>query len=162
MSTPALDRPAPAIPPSFARIDDPRLAPPATPGILLLGPGSVDLDAPFMLSGVFAVSDAEHRRRSGTPHRDLVLSVHREPFYASLHPFRDCLVFVDDVLAIGELRAGWFRLDVWSCCGFRVEGRYYLRVSLGAMMSAVCEVAVGAPLAADPLLRDRRRTPRPL
>ena len=143
MSAPVLDKQPPPIPPSFARIDDPRLAVPAAPGILLEGPGSIDVGAPFLLSGVFAVTDSEHQRRSSTTHRDLVLSVHREPFYASLHPFRDCLVFTDDVLAVGALRAGWFRLDVWSCCRFRIEGRYYLRASLGTMMSAACVVTVG-------------------
>jgi len=131
------------LPPSFARIDDPRLALPPSPGILLVGPGAIDIDAPFVLSGRFVVTEAEHRRRSGATHRDLVLSVHREPFYASLHPFRDCLVFADDVLAAGDLRVGWFRFDVWSCCGFRVEGDYYVRVSLGTMISPACAVKVG-------------------
>lgn len=140
MSTPSL---RPAMPPSFARLDDPRLAAPAEPGVLIVMPASLDRNAPLMLSGVFAVTEAEHRIRSGTPHRDLVLSVHREPFYTCTHPFRDSLVFADDVVAVGGLRIGWFRLDVWSCCELRMEGRYYLRVSLGTMISPVSEVVVG-------------------
>jgi hypothetical protein len=131
------------LPPSFARLDDPRLGPAAAPAIRLVGPGSIDVATPLVVSGAFAVSEAEYLQRKGTPHRDLVLSVHREPFYACLHPFRDCLVFADDVLAAGGMRIGWFRLDVWSCCGFRLEGHYYVRVSLGALVSPVCVVAVG-------------------
>lgn len=135
----------PAGRPSFARQDDPRLAPPAEPGIRLVGPRTIDVDAPLVLSGAFAVPEAEHARRSGTPHRDLVLSVHREPFYACVQPFRDHLVFADDVHPARGLFVGWFSFDAWSCCGFRLEGRYYLRVSLGRTISPVCEVTV-API----------------
>lgn len=128
---------------SFARIDDPRLAPPESPGIRIAAARSIRVDAPLVLQGIFVISEAEHAHRSGTPHRDLALTVHREPFYACVQPFRDNLVFSDDVVAAGDRRIGWFTLDVWACCGFRAEGVYYLRVSLGEKISPHVLVEVG-------------------
>lgn len=135
--------PRPGVLASVAPCDDPRLPWPTEPRIQIACAGAVDIAAPLVLAGVFAVTAAEHDSRAAAPHRDLVLTVHREPFYAVRQPFRDSLVFADDVAGAGPLRIGGFRVDVWSCCAFRVPGRYYLRVSLGMMLSNVCDVLVG-------------------
>lgn len=130
-------------PASFARPDHPSLSVPGEPGIRIVAPRTIALDAPFPIAGCFAITEPEHFARAQTPHRDLVLSVHREPFYACVHPFRDRMVFADDVLAAGPLRVGWFSFDVWRYCAFRREGRYFVRISLGERISQAAEVAVG-------------------
>lgn len=128
--------------PRFAPVDAPELDAPAGPGIRIAAPGLAAADAPFVVSGRFVIPEDEHRGRGGTPHRDLVLTVLRDPLYAACHPFNGCIFFRDDVRVEAGLAQGWFTLDVWAYCGFRTPGKYFLRVSLGHTLSDYVETVV--------------------
>lgn len=127
--------------PRFAPVDDPALAA-VDAGIAIAGPGIVEAGAPFVVAGKFSISEEEHRRRATTPHRDLVLTVLREPLYATGHPFGQCVFFRDDVQLGGGRAVGWFMFDVWAYCGFRTPGTYFVRVSLGEALSGYLETVV--------------------
>lgn len=121
--------------PAFAPVDDPALNALTAPGIAIVGPSVVEAGEPFVVAGKFVIGDEEHVRRGTTPHRDLVLTLLREPFYASCHPFGRCVFFGDDVRRGGGTATGWFTLDVWAYCAFTTPGRYFVRVSLGDTLS---------------------------
>jgi len=112
------------------------------PGIKICGPQSISQQNPFTVSGRFIVDEKEFERLGGSPHRDLVLTVLREPMYGSYHPLKGCLFFRDDVQKLSGAYAGWFTLDVWAYAGFRYEGTYHVRVSLGEALSNVIETRV--------------------
>jgi len=112
------------------------------PGIAICGPKSVSQHTPFTISGRFIVEEKEFERLGGSPHRDLVLTVLRDPMYGSYHPLKGCLFFKDDTQKLSDAYGGWFSLDVWAYSGFQTEGTYHVRVSLGAALSNVVETRV--------------------
>jgi hypothetical protein len=128
--------------PRFSPVDDPELNAHVAAGVRIVGPGIVEVGAPYVISGKFVISEDEHRRRAATPHRDLVLTVLRDPLYASGQPFGRCVFFGDDVLLGAGTAAGWFTFDVWAYSGFREPGTYFVRVSLGDALSAYVETIV--------------------
>jgi hypothetical protein len=129
--------------PSFTRAELPEIAGPGPAGVRIVGPETANVHAPFVVRGRFAISEDEYARRGGTPHRDLVLTVLREPLFSSCHPFKDCLFFKGDVETHDGLRVGWFGFDVWSYAEFRIPGRYFVRISLGETLSPFVETRVG-------------------
>lgn len=128
--------------PSFAPIADKSLQSLAAPGVIINGPRSIDVLSVFSISGRFIVSEKEFVRLASAPHRHLVLTVLREPMYGSYHPFRNVMIFHDDVQTLTGAHGGWFSLDVWSYAGFRHAGTYHIRVSLGESLSNVIETTV--------------------
>jgi len=112
------------------------------PGVVICGPKSVSQQTPFTISGRFILDDKEFERLGGSPHRDLVLTVLRDPMYGSYHPLKGCLFFKDDIQKLSGAYGGWFTLDVWAYSGFRTEGTYHVRVSLGVALSNVIETRV--------------------
>lgn len=113
-----------------------------SPGIKIIGPQSSNPESVFTISGKFVLSTEEYERLGGSPHRDLVLTILREPLYESYHPLRNLLLFHDDLEESGDNYVGWFSLDVWAYSGFRFEGTYHIRVSLGEALSNVIETKV--------------------
>lgn len=113
-----------------------------TPGVRISGPQSMDVRSEFVISGRFVVTGEEYDRLGSSPHRNLVLTVLREPLYGSYHPLKDCLIFSDDIQKLSDAYSGWFNLDVWTYSGFRHEGIYHVRVSLGEVLSNVIETRV--------------------
>ncbi len=128
--------------PSFNPIPETSLQSLAAPGIRICGPKSAALETPFIVSGRFIAREQEVDRLGGWPHRDLVLTVLRDPMYGSYHPLKNCLLFRDDIEKLPDAYGGWFSLDVWAYSGFRTEGVYHIRVSLGEALSNVIETRV--------------------
>jgi hypothetical protein len=114
----------------------------SAPGVRICGPKSVNGEAPFTISGRFIVDEKEFDRLGGSPHRDLVLTVLRDPMYGSYLPLKDCLFFKDDTQKLSGTYSGWFTLNVWAYSGFQTEGTYHVRVSLGEALSNVIETKV--------------------
>lgn len=128
--------------PNVDPVPEPSLQSLTAPGVKLSGPRSNNLDSTFTISGRFLVSREEFERLGSTPHRDLVLTVLRDPLYGSYHPLKNCLIFQGDVEELSGHYGGWFSLDIWAYTGFRHEGIYYIRVSLGEALSNVIETDV--------------------
>lgn len=128
--------------PNFELVSDPVLRSLGGPGIKITGPEHPGLDMPFKISGRFIVTQKEFDQMGGVPHRHLVLTVLRKSLYGSMHPFKNYLVFQDDVRKSGDLYGGWFSLDVWTYSKFRYEGIYFIRVSLGSALSNVVEATM--------------------
>jgi len=133
--------------PNFTPVADSGLQGLSAPGIRLCGPKSAILENPFTISGRFIASEKEFNRLGGSLHRDLVLTVLRDPMYGSYHPLRNCMFFKDDIQELSGAYGGWFSLDVWAYSGFRIAGVYHVRVSLGEALSNVIETRVitGSP-----------------
>ncbi|NNK98432.1 MAG: hypothetical protein HKO88_05235 [Xanthomonadales bacterium] len=128
--------------PSVTAVADKRLQSLTTPGVRVNGPQSVDINSVFVISGRFIVTEDEFLRLGSSPHRNLVLTVLREPLYGSCHPLKNCMIFHDDVQNLSGAYSGWFSLDVWSYAGFRHPGIYHIRMSLGEALSNVIETSV--------------------
>jgi hypothetical protein len=128
--------------PSVTAVADKRLQSLTSPGVRISGPQKVELNSVFSICGRFIVTEDEFLRLGSSPHRNLVLTVLREPMYGSYHPLKDCMIFHDDVQKMSGAYSGWFSLDVWSYAAFRHPGIYHIRVSLGEALSNVIETGV--------------------
>ena len=128
--------------PNVEPVSDAGLQSLTSPGIRISGPQSTSLESEFLISGRFVLSSKELERLGGSPHRDLVLTVLRDPLYGSYHPLKGCMFFRDDIKDVSGFHSGWFTLDVWTYSGFRHEGIYHIRVSLGEELSNVIETRV--------------------
>jgi len=117
-------------------------------GIRIAGPDFTSLEASFCISGRFIISKKEFERLGRVPHKHLVLTILRKSQHGSAHPFRNCLLFQDDVQKAANAFSGWFSFDVWDYANFRYEGIYYVRVSLGDALSNVVKATI--PPANDP------------
>jgi len=121
--------------PNFSPVSNPLLLRLTGPGIHIVGPDLAGLETAFNITGRFIVSQEDFERMDRVPHRHLVLTVLRKSLYGSMHPFKNYVIFQDDVAKIGDTYSGWFSLDVWDYSKFRYEGTYYIRVSLGDALS---------------------------
>ncbi len=134
--------------PNFSPVSNPLLLRLTGPGIHIVGPDLAGLETAFNITGRFIVSQEDFERMDRVPHRHLVLTVLRKSLYGSMHPFKNYVIFQDDVAKIGDAYSGWFSLDVWAYSKFRYEGIYYIRVSLGDALSnvvkAVCHPQPGS------------------
>lgn len=135
--------------PNFNPVPDRALQGIQGPGIAIAGPEFPGLDTPFKISGRFICSQEDYERMNRVPHRHLVLTVLRKSMYGSMLPFKDYMVFRDDVEKAGKNYSGWFSFDVWDYAKFRYEGVYYVRVSLGESLSNVVEATM-PPSTVDP------------
>jgi hypothetical protein len=111
------------------------------PGIKIIGPSQVDLASVFPISGQFVISAEKFEQYNGAPHRHLVLTVLHHPGFNSINPFRESLLFCDDVQEISDGFCGWFNLDVFAYVS-SVKGTFHIRVSLGGELSDVIEAKV--------------------
>lgn len=128
--------------PNVEPVSDEGLQGLTSPGVKISGPQSTSLESGFLISGRFVLSSKEFERLGGSPHRDLVLTVLRDPLYGSYHPLKGCMFFRDDITQVSGFHSGWFTLDIWAYSGFRHEGNYHIRVSLGEELSNVIETRV--------------------
>jgi len=135
--------------PNVTPVPDAGLQGLTSPGVIIKGPRSGSLESAFTISGRFVLSQEEFERLGGSPHRDLVLTVLRDPMYGSYHPLKNCMFFHDDIEEVSGFRSGWFTLDVWEYSGFHYEGTYHIRVSLGEALSNVVETHVVSNTRAD-------------
>lgn len=62
--------------------------------------------------------------------------------YAALKPYRDIVVFEDDVKDDGKYAAGHFNLNVFDHLPFNEGGDYYILCSLGNHLSNIVKVTV--------------------
>lgn len=86
--------------------------------------------------------------RQGVPERGpdtlkhVVLVTTRSGNYQSLTPFKEVVVFADDVQQDGEVCSAFFNIDVMDHIAFGGEGDYYLLCSIGAHTSNIVKVSV--------------------
>ena len=131
--------------PSYAPVEKPALLEMSEPGITIVGPELMSLEARFCISGRFIIPKEEYERLNRVPHKHLVLTILRKSQYGSIHPLKNCLIFQDDVQELSGAYSGWFSLDVWEYSSFRYEGAYFIRVSLGAALSNVVKTIISSP-----------------
>lgn len=117
-------------------------APPAQPGIALaLAPRRLP-DDPLVVHGAFRLSEAEAAALGDAVHRAVVLLVQHGPTPNVYVPFREQVLFGDDVTAADDGVEGYFNLDVFALQGGLAPGRYHLLVSMGERRSAVLETVI--------------------
>lgn len=74
--------------------------------------------------------------------KHIVLVATRTANYQALTPFRDVVVFEDDVQKEGECYSGFFNVNVMEHIQFDGEGDYYLLCSAGTFTSNIVKVSV--------------------
>jgi hypothetical protein len=117
-------------------------AAPAAPGIVLaLGPRPLGA-SPLLACGSFHLPLAEAEALGPEVHRALVLLVQLGAEHRVLMPFRDLLLFADDVVAVPDGVQGCFACDVFELLGGVLAGSYHVSVSLGARLSNVATTTV--------------------
>jgi hypothetical protein len=117
-------------------------APPDEPGIVI----TAVQPAPraLHLHGAFRLDMSDIEALGPTPSRSLALLVtHRVDAFIGT-PFRDFLVFGDDLLATPGGAVGYFNLDVFELLGGPRAGDHHLSVSLGRHVSNVVSLLLKA------------------
>jgi hypothetical protein len=74
--------------------------------------------------------------------KHIVLVVTRGANYAAMKPFKDIVVFEDDVHGTDEIAMGNFKLNVFDHIQFNGPGDYYILCSLGSYLSNITKVTV--------------------
>lgn len=74
--------------------------------------------------------------------KHIVLVVTRSGNYQAIKPFREMVVFEDDVKDDGKCAAGNFNLNVFHHIQFDGGGDYYILCSLGNYLSNILKVTV--------------------
>lgn len=112
--------------------------------IQISAPQKVHINKPLPLRGKFNVPyDASGLNVTGPEViKHIVLVVTRGANYQTLTPFRDVIVFTDDIKPTAEGCSGHFNLDVFEKISFDGEGDYYILCSLGVYTSNIVRVVV--------------------
>ncbi|MBW2523163.1 MAG: hypothetical protein JRI23_03270 [Deltaproteobacteria bacterium] len=116
--------------------------PPAAPGIALALAPRPSPASPLVVHGSFRLTPEQIEVLGGEPHRAVVLLVQHGPGHNVYVPFRDRVLFADDVTASESGVTGFFNLDVFELQGQFAAGTYHLSVSLGELISPVLETLV--------------------
>lgn len=74
--------------------------------------------------------------------KHIVLVATRTANYQALTPFRDVIVFEDDIQKEGNYCIGFFNMNVMEHIQFDGEGDYYLLCSVGTYTSNIVKVSV--------------------
>jgi hypothetical protein len=74
--------------------------------------------------------------------KHLVLVVSRSENYQSLTPFKEVVVFEDDVRDEGSCCSAFFNINLMDHIQFDGEGNYYILCSLGTYISNIVKVIV--------------------
>jgi hypothetical protein len=74
--------------------------------------------------------------------KHLVLVVSRSQNYQSLTPFKEVVVFEDDVHDEGSCCSAYFNINLMDHIHFDGEGDYYILCSMGAYISNIVKVVV--------------------
>lgn len=110
----------------------------------LVAPSSIELGTPLILRGEFKLAYAE----AGTSARDeqvlkhIVMVVTRGGNYQTLVPFKDVVVFPEDVKRTENSVLGFFNLNLFDKIAFGGAGTYFILCSLGKHTSNVVSVEV--------------------
>jgi hypothetical protein len=115
---------------------------PASPGIVLaLAPRPQPL-SPLLVHGAFLLDPATAEAIGGEPHRGIVVVVQHGEAHSAYTPFRDPVLFADDVAHGPRGVEGYFTLDVFALQGSFAPGPYHVLVSMGELVSPVVETFV--------------------
>ncbi|MGQ9424388.1 hypothetical protein ACXYTJ_00390 [Gilvimarinus sp. F26214L] len=79
--------------------------------------------------------------------KHIVLVVTRTTNYQSVTPFKETVVFEDDVQSHGDICSASFNINVMDHIEFGGEGDYYILCSVGTYLSNVARVSIASPSA---------------
>lgn len=74
--------------------------------------------------------------------KHIVLVIRRSGNYQSLTPFKEVIVFADDIRSDGNSCSAFFNINVMDHIQFGGEGDYYVLCSLGTYTSNIVKVVV--------------------
>jgi hypothetical protein len=74
--------------------------------------------------------------------KHIILVTTRTSNYQSLTPFKDVIVFEDDIQTDGNFCSGLFNIHVMDHIQFYGEGDYYLLCSVGTYTSNIVKVSI--------------------
>lgn len=115
---------------------------PAAAGVVItLAPRPLPM-SPLVVHGAFRLSAEQAALLKNEVHRSIVAVVQHGPAHAVYLPFRDLVLFADDVAAAPGGVTGYFNFDVFELQGGLAAGPYHLLVSMGELVSAVVETFV--------------------
>ena len=115
---------------------------PDAPGITLALAPRPSLASPLVASGSFHLLLAEAQELGPEVHRALVLLVQHPAESFVLTPFRELLLFADDLVAVPGGVQGSFTVDLLALRGQFAAGDYHVSASLGQRLSNVVPVHV--------------------
>lgn len=112
--------------------------------ITIEGPKQCKHRDDFKLSGQFKVPYEKNgiTVKSAQVLKNIVLVVTRSGNYQSLSPFKEVVVFDDDVKEQQDSCSGFFNIKVMDHISFDGEGNYYVFCSLGTYLSNTVKVTV--------------------
>lgn len=124
-------RPSPRQTASSPRVDD------AWKGLHLAGPAEISTRERAVVSGAFQLLQEDARRIDEQPHRGLVLVLMTQSCaWTAITPFRDFILFDDDVEILAGYARGYFSIPVLD--GSERElfaGEVHVHASLGELMA---------------------------
>lgn len=112
--------------------------------IKIEGPEHCKQSGNFKISGQFNVSYEKNgvTVQGAKVLKHIVLVVTRSGNYHSLTPFKDVVVFDDDVKDEGDSCSGFFNINVADHIAFDGEGDYYILCSLGTYLSNTLKITI--------------------
>lgn len=112
--------------------------------IKITAPEKAHKDKPILLRGKFHIPlrNAGITARGSEVLKHIVLVVTRGGNYQTLAPFKNVIVFADDIKQTEDACSGFFQLDVFEKISFDGEGDYYILCSLGVYTSNIVKVVV--------------------
>lgn len=98
----------------------------------------------ILVRGRFRVSCAENGVPENPPEtlKHVILVVTRSGNYQALTPFKDTVVFEDDVKVSGSNCSASFTFNVMDHIAFDGKGDYYILCSLGTHLSNIVKVTI--------------------
>jgi hypothetical protein len=104
---------------------------PQAPGLVLVGPERCRRGEECLIHGAFRIETSGDPGTPSEAHRALALAVTSLHEDWTLDPFRQSLLFEDDLRRDARGATGEFVVDLAVDGGFRHPGRYYVTASLG-------------------------------
>ncbi len=74
--------------------------------------------------------------------KHIILVVTRTSNYQAVTPFKDVIVFEDDIVDSEQECSGVFNIDVFNKIQFDGEGDYYILCSIGSVTSNVLRITI--------------------
>lgn len=111
-------------------------------GIFISAPQRVPPNGSLLVHGAFQLDRKEADRIDTQLHRALVLVAYQLGSSRVCIPFREHALFPDDEQRSGDMRSGYFTVDLRRYFDLRENNEWFLHASLGGHVSNIVKVRV--------------------
>lgn len=113
-------------------------------GVFIIAPKHRKIGDSLKISGKYRIPLANETvpKKALQFPKHIVLVVTRSGSYAATKPFKNIVVFEDDVKDVDDYAIGQFNLNVFEHIQFNGAGDYYILCSIGNYLSNIVKVTV--------------------